>query len=220
MTGLDTQERILDAAENLFSDQGVAATSLRAVTARAGVNLAAVHYHFGPKTALLEAVLSRRLAPINQERLEWLDRIEAAAGDAPPPLEDVIEAFVAPAFRDLLRDGGAARRVYRLIARFFTAEPESYQLLLLGQFREVIERFACAVVRALPDLPRDEVLLRFEYAKPILAHALTEPPAAAYRMGAIERPATTAEANLRRAVAFLAAGLRAPITRFDTRGAP
>ncbi len=220
MTGLDTRARILDAAENLFSDQGVAATSLRAVTNRAGVNLAAVHYHFGPKTALLEAVLDRRLGPINQERLAWLDQIEAAAGDAPPPLEQVIEAFVAPAFRDLMRDEDATRRVSRLIARFFTAEPESYRLLLLGQFREVIERFSLAVVRALPELPRDEVLLRFEYAKPILAHALTEPPAAVRRVGSIERPVTTPEGNLHRAVAFLAAGLRAPITRSDIRGAP
>ena len=47
--GLDTKERILQAAENLFTDQGFGATSLRAITHRAGVNLAAVNYHFGSK---------------------------------------------------------------------------------------------------------------------------------------------------------------------------
>jgi hypothetical protein len=41
-----TKERILDTAERLFAEQGYAATSLRGIIAEAGVNLAAVHYHF------------------------------------------------------------------------------------------------------------------------------------------------------------------------------
>src|ERR1035441_9434380 len=63
----DTKERILDTAERLFSEQGYAATSLRSIIARAGVNLAAVHYHFHSKEALLEAVILRRSVPANHE---------------------------------------------------------------------------------------------------------------------------------------------------------
>jgi AcrR family transcriptional regulator len=44
-----TKDRILDAVERLFAERGYAATSLRIVTAEAGVNLAAVNYHFGSK---------------------------------------------------------------------------------------------------------------------------------------------------------------------------
>ena len=58
-----TKERILDAAERLFAERGFAATSLRSITAAAGVNLAAVNYHFRSKEALLEAVFTRRLGP-------------------------------------------------------------------------------------------------------------------------------------------------------------
>src|SRR5256885_12755889 len=64
-----TQGRILDAAEALFMEHGFEATSLRQITAAANVNLAAVHYHFGSKEDLFEAVPHPRLDPLNQEPL-------------------------------------------------------------------------------------------------------------------------------------------------------
>ena len=66
----DTKERILDSAEKLFADAGFDGTSLRGITAGAGVNLAAVHYYFGSKEALVQAVLARRLEPINRRRID------------------------------------------------------------------------------------------------------------------------------------------------------
>ncbi len=61
-----TKERILDAAEHLFSEHDLSATSLRAITSAAQVNLAAVNYHFGNKEGLIHAVFARRLEPVNQ----------------------------------------------------------------------------------------------------------------------------------------------------------
>src|SRR6187401_3770986 len=75
-TSQDTKSRILDVAEHLFMEHGFEATSLRGLTSSAGVNLAAVNYHFGSKEELFQAVLTRRLDPMNQERIELLDRIE------------------------------------------------------------------------------------------------------------------------------------------------
>ena len=57
----ETQTRILDAAEELFLLHGFEGASMRMLTARAGVNLAAINYHFGSKDALIEAVLRRYL---------------------------------------------------------------------------------------------------------------------------------------------------------------
>ncbi|MDD2388525.1 MAG: TetR family transcriptional regulator [Desulfobacterales bacterium] len=48
--------------------QGFHKTSLRAITGRAGVNLAAVNYHFRARKSLMEAVFERRLIPLNQIR--------------------------------------------------------------------------------------------------------------------------------------------------------
>src|SRR5690606_34005678 len=78
-----TREAILDSAEALFARQGHDGTSMRQITSEAGVNLAAVNYHFGSKEALVQAVLKRRLAVLNHERLRLLDELEARAGGQP-----------------------------------------------------------------------------------------------------------------------------------------
>ena len=84
----DTKTRILDAAESLFMEHGFEATSLRQLTTAAGVNLAAVNYHFGTKEELFQAVLTRRLDPMNQERIDLLDELEREAGGQPAHLRE------------------------------------------------------------------------------------------------------------------------------------
>src|SRR6185437_16471905 len=88
---LDTKTRILKAAEKLFGLRGFDATSLRDITAEAQVNLAAVNYHFQSKESLIDALIERRILPINQRRFEMLD----AAGH-PPSVDQIVEAFLAP----------------------------------------------------------------------------------------------------------------------------
>lgn len=58
------REALLDAAEAQFAASGFAATSVRSIAAEAGVNPAMVHYYFGSKRALLQAVLERTLLPL------------------------------------------------------------------------------------------------------------------------------------------------------------
>ena len=81
-----TKDRLLDAAEELFSSRGIDATSLRAITSAAEVNLASVNYHFGSKDGLVKTVFIRRLEPLNNERLELLDALEISAAGAPSGL--------------------------------------------------------------------------------------------------------------------------------------
>ena len=99
MTG--TKQRILDVAERLFAERGFSGTSLRTIIGEAGVNLAAVHYHFHSKDALLEAVILRRLEPVNRERLAMLEACEHAARGGPPAVEDILRAFIEPTVRGL-----------------------------------------------------------------------------------------------------------------------
>ena len=166
-----TKERILDTAERLFSEQGYAATSLRGIIAEAEVNLAAVHYHFHSKEALLEAVILRRSVPANQERLVLLDRCEQAAGDNPPPLEQVIEAFVAPTFRMARNPASGGMVFMRLLGRLH-AEGDVLSGILTSQFRDVLERFGAALRQALPDLPPGELFWRLNFAIGALGQAL------------------------------------------------
>src|ERR1051325_10851408 len=96
MTPTATRHRILDAAERRIAQQGVAATSLRQIIADAGVNLASVHYHFGSKEEMLDALIVRKAGPVNEERLAMLTRFEGEADPHPVAVERVLEAFLAP----------------------------------------------------------------------------------------------------------------------------
>src|SRR3989440_1166893 len=102
-TSADTKTRILDAAEVLFMEHGFEATSLRSLTAAAAVNLAAVNYHFGSKEELFQAVLTRRLDPMNQERIDRLEKLEREASGKPLSCEKILFAMLIPALR-LARD--------------------------------------------------------------------------------------------------------------------
>ena len=78
----DTKTSLLDAGERLFAELGIAGASMRAITQEAAANLAAVHYHFGSKEGLVRAVFSRRLGPLNRERVE---RLASARRGRPRP---------------------------------------------------------------------------------------------------------------------------------------
>lgn len=152
-----TRERILDAAEHLFAAQGYAATSLRQITGEAGVNLAAVNYHFQSKDALVQAVFSRKVAPMNTRRLEMLDEVEARAGDGPLALEDVLRAFLAPVM-GCCRGRAKMGNFPQLFGRVFT-EPGDWAMRVFPQaFGQVGERFRAAFFRALPGADRVETL--------------------------------------------------------------
>src|SRR3989440_11861442 len=93
----ETRIRILDAAEELFMQHGFEGTSMRLLTTKAGVNLAAVNYHFGSKDALIEAVFRRRLDPMNAARIAALDELEKLPR-APAP-DAIIRAFIGQSLR-------------------------------------------------------------------------------------------------------------------------
>ncbi len=205
-----TKERILDTAERLFSAQGYAATSLRGIIAEAEVNLAAVHYHFHSKEALLEAVILRRSVPANRERLLLLDECERAAGDNPPPLDKVIEAFIAPTFRMARNPASGGMVFMRLMGRIH-AEGDLLSGILISQFRDVLERFGAALRRSLPDLPPGELFWRLNFAIGALGQALRGGSKDLGVISDVSR-ASNSELALEELIAFLSAGFRAPLT--------
>src|SRR5881394_1001582 len=95
-TAVTTRERILDAAERLFAEHGFDGTSIRGIVEHADVNLAAIHYHFRSKEALLEAVLTRRISVVNDARLRSLENAAAAAAPREPSVEQILRSFISP----------------------------------------------------------------------------------------------------------------------------
>lgn len=208
VSGAPTPDRILDAAEVLFAERGFAATSMRQLTASAGVNLAAVNYHFGSKEQLIVAVFARRLLPINRERLERFDRLEARHAPDPIPLRELLTAFFAPVLQRIGDTDGAA--VLRLFGRMYS-EPAGSRVteLFLEQFRAVRDRIVPLLARALPSLSRTDLWWRTHLMIGSMAHVLACP----HGLRALSDGACDpgdADLALRQLVAFGAAGASAP----------
>jgi AcrR family transcriptional regulator len=204
---IDTKEKILDTAERLFGEQGYGATSLRHIIAEAGVNLASVHYHFGSKEELLDAVVMRKIAPINRERLALLDEAEAAAAGGLVPIDKFLEAFLRPALMRAGKDPEFCKLMGRLHGEGLIAR------VVANNFQEIAVRFLGGMRRALPELSDEEAAWRIHFMVGAMAQTLKGPPA---YPGAAVRCGSDTEASLRRIVTFLSAGFLAPATE-DTK---
>ena len=204
----ETKERILDAAERLFAEDGFDATSLRNVTTVARVNLAAVNYHFGSKAALLEAVVRRVFEPVNARQLERLEELEA--GEEEPSVEQLLDAFVSPLFDLLGRRDERSHSVARLFGRVMSDPGQEIRRIVIEEVGEVDGRYLRAFGRALPHLPKDELWWRYGSMLGVLV---------SHRVGMLAdlRPPETSppedeDADRAWTITFLSAALRAPAT--------
>jgi AcrR family transcriptional regulator len=204
VTHSHTRDALLDAAESLFVEHGLEAASLRAITQRAGANLAAVNYHFGSKEGLIRAVFNRRLAPLQEERLRLLDAEEGRDGGT---LEGVLRAFIAPAMQ--MRASAGPADVSQLIGRIFHEPNDEVRKMLFGEFVETLRRFLAALHRLLPELTHEELLWRFHFGVGAMSQTLS-------CGNLLERfsegrcSMSDPEEVLDRLVLFFVAGLRSP----------
>jgi AcrR family transcriptional regulator len=173
MTTMDTKERILDAAEQLFADQGFKSTSMRNITHEADVNLAAVNYHFGSKLALFTAVLARRINPVNEERIARLDAIEKQTPEGPLDLETVLRAFLEPFLQISRMFDEQGMGLLMLARRAHTDQNPEVRSALTDLFERVFFRFHQAFQRALPGVPPQELGLKMFYAVGIMIQAMS-----------------------------------------------
>jgi AcrR family transcriptional regulator len=198
-----TKERILTAAEALFAQRGFEGASLRQLTAAAGVNLAAVNYHFGSKDNLVEEVFKRRLDQLNARRLSALKEVSGLPGTT---LEDVLAAFIRPAL-DLSHDGGGGLFM-RVLARAFAEHDDSLRKFLSDNYGHVMRQFTAEFARLLPQLSKEELYWRIDLVTGALTHAMSG-------FGIIQRKSDVSETTHREQTAahlirFAAAGLNAP----------
>ena len=201
-----TKDRILHAAEELFAAQGFATTSLRQVTSRADVNIAAVNYHFGSKDNLVNEVFRRRMDDMTALRLSQL---KAALENHPGELQPVLAAFVEPALAmSQDRHGGGA--FIRVIARTYAENNDSLRKFLSDQYGHVLRDFAKAIDTCVPGLGKETLYRRLDFLSGALTYAMAD-------FGLIKRPLNAPEAAHRRRAAqmlirFAAAGFRADAT--------
>lgn len=205
----ETKERILDAAECLFTEYGIGAVPLRRIIAEAEVNAAAIHYHFGSKEELVKSVFLRRFGPVNEQRIRMLDEIAERPGTGGIDIEDVCYAMVAPAFR--MGQGTGSGHLFRSLAGRLMTEPRYLELVFNELFAELDRRFEALLARALPDLPDEVRAWRRFMATGSMIFVLREQDLIAKVSRGLCDPSDV-EVTIRRLVRFMAAGMKAPVT--------
>jgi AcrR family transcriptional regulator len=206
-TATETKERILDAAERLFVERGFEGASLRAITGKATVNLAAVNYHFNSKEALIRAVVARRLGTINRRRLELLDELEAASPDGRVAVEDLVRAFIEPVVR-LGENAGEHAGFQVIMARLYSAPTPTLLGAFAAELRGFATRFAAAFCRALPHLPEEVVYWRINFMVGAIVHTLAAAALVRLVSGGRCDPADV-QTTVRQLTEFLSGGFNA-----------
>jgi len=169
----DTKQRILNAAEQLFARDGYHVTSLRSITAAAEVNLAAVNYHFGSKESLLEAIIERRLNPLNKVRLGQLDTLlqKAAEAGIVPSCREVLRTFVEPTLR--LREQGSGKENFVALVGRILAEPQGIAMSIFMRHMEpLMIRLFQALELSLAGVSRQVLFWRIHFVLGSLSHVM------------------------------------------------
>ncbi len=198
-----TKTRLLNAAEKLFGQNGFEATSLRDITAEAQVNLAAVNYHFQSKDSLIDAVIGRRLEPVNQRRIQMLD----AAGPS-PALEQIRQAFLAPILEQ------ETWPAVPLIGRVLSNPDQFLERVFKKHLAAVAQRFQDAIAQVLPGLSPEEIVWRLHFMAGSMSHILVFSQVLPVMSGGLCHPQDR-KALMARLVTFLAGGFRAPASGLE-----
>lgn len=106
VTEATSREAMIDAAERIIAEKGIASMTLKGVQLAANQgNKSAAKYHFGSREGLLEAIVEARMAPVNARRQELLDDMNRFG--APVTVRQAVEALVRPLAAETLGRPGS-----------------------------------------------------------------------------------------------------------------
>lgn len=205
---VNTKDKILNAAELLFSELGFDNTSLRSITSKADVNLASVNYHFGSKKELIQAVLDRYLGVLMPEVDKRINLLSEHHPNA--DAENLFELMVEPLLMlDSVRPNGT-RTFVQLFAKAYYESQGHVRKYINIHYGDVMKRFNAALYATVPHLPKEEVFWRWHFAlgscvfTMASSRALTDIAAADFheKMDIAEL--------IRKVIHFVAAGFAAP----------
>lgn len=201
-----TKRKIMKAAEELFAHSGFHHTTMRAITAKAEVNLSAINYHFGSKEALLSAIFDLYLDPINTERVRRLTKVAetSSVSGIAPNLDEVMRCFLEPTLE--LFSAGAGADHFRIIVGRALSEPnQTVRSIFLKRVMPVIDLLLDLLCQALPQSSRAEVAWKLRFALGAMSHTLSShtdrPP---FAMGDIKQAGEVVEML----IVFIVKGMR------------
>jgi AcrR family transcriptional regulator len=154
-----TKERILDAAEELFADRGYDGTSIRDIASLAGIRVAVVGYHFGPKDALFDIVVRRRAGIMNERRLKALAVAQKKAAGGTIPVDVPVRGYVAP-FIDYAKQGDQGWQNYAVLMGRLANSPRGTEVIH-RHYNVTALSYIEEFIRTLPNAPKLAVVEGF-----------------------------------------------------------
>lgn len=167
-----TGSRILLTAESLFAEHGFNGISLRRITVKAGVNLAAVNYHYSDKRSLCREILIYRLREVNKVRLDNLSQAEAGAEGSILPLEEIIGIMARPLFQPGSDPTSYNAASIRLLGRIITEPLPFTAEIVTAELQPAMTRFGQAIRRHTPSLSPQAFVWRFSLVIGAMHHAM------------------------------------------------
>lgn len=207
MAHSETVDRILDAAELLFAERGFSETSLRQITSKAGVNLAAVNYHFGSKNALIQAVFARFINPFTRslrERLEAAQRSESRLD-----LEALLSIVTTSVLHVPSRSHEGLSIFMRLLGLAYTQSQGHLRKYLEQQYSTEFRLFMRLLREATPELTPVERFWRIQFMLGATAFTMSSSGALSSILEKEMGVRTPIEQIVQQLVPFIAAGMQA-----------
>ena len=161
----ETKRKIIEAAEVEFAENGYGGASVREITARAEVNVAAINYHFGNKESLYKEMVRNRIEPLNRKRIDMLEKALEENDNFPLPLEQVIDFLVRPILTELMTDDGNDFRFLRVIGRGLSEG----QAFMKDFHRELLQEIVAKYTAAISDSLRNPGFEKVAYGMHLLS---------------------------------------------------
>jgi len=201
-----TVQRILDTAVELFAEKGFEHASVRDITQAAGVNLAAINYHFGSRDELIHAVAERYLTPLCRDMERQLDDYEASSTEL--SLEDLLELMIRSMLKAVEQDTQGVCLFMRLVSQAYLSSDDTLRSFLDRRYGSNFRRFLQQLNLKVPMLSQSEFYWRCHFlvgaaVLPLARHGLLS----GHEQTLLGLQASETEV-FHRLVAFLAAGFR------------
>lgn len=152
------RDKLLDTAERLFAKRGCEAVSLREINTAAGVSQGVLHYQFGGRDGLIEALLARRFPALHARRQVLLEALRQ--GSDPPGVEELVKVIIYPLAELVLERGRLGQRFLRLLAHLSMERSPQLQRYLAAQQGEFTREVIDLLEQALPRHSREDVVDR------------------------------------------------------------
>jgi len=154
----ETKLKLIKTAERLFADRGLDGVSLRQINVASGQrNASALHYHFGSREALIEAIFAHRMMPIDIRRNEMVDELIASGRDS--NIRAIMKAKVLP-LAEQLDPSSDGNNYLRFFSEIWSSPKLDFRKLVAGKYDRGVIRANKLAIEVLNHLPESLVRQR------------------------------------------------------------